>query len=469
MEELKDRVLRYCRDNKLIEASDIILLGLSGGMDSICLLDLLSELRGRISFELKAVHVEHGIRGQASKEDERFVRELCLERGVELKVYNEDVPAFAKKEGLSMEEAARILRYRDFEAALKETEADKIAVAHHLNDQAETVLFNMMRGSSLKGLTGMSPRRGNIIRPLLNVSRPMIEEYVNKKQLSYVNDETNKDINYTRNRVRQIILPNMEAIAANATVHIAKEAGEIAKALEIVDELTDLLYEKNVREDMERGELRLSIKGLKEEKDLICRNLIKKVITRLCRKWKDISSVHIEAVYKLLDSQSGRSLDLPYGILVRRINNELVFSLGREGEEFTVSERKVDHRGSILLPDKSIISCRVFSREEGGPYPQNDYTKWFDYDRIRFGLDLTVRNRREKDRIIVNSAMESQSLKKFFINNKVPSDRRASVKLLAKGCDIVWIIGYRMSEYYKINDDTKNIIEITVKEEEEKE
>ena len=168
---------------------------------------MLSELKETLGFELCAVHVEHGIRGESSLRDEMFVRALCEREGVPLKVYHEKALEYAGEHSLSVEEAARLLRYRDFEDALSEMKADKIALAHHKNDQAETFLFNLIRGSSLKGLTAMAPARDRIIRPLLDCTRREIEEYAEERGLSYVTDETNLDETYSRNRIRRSVLP----------------------------------------------------------------------------------------------------------------------------------------------------------------------------------------------------------------------------------------------------------------------
>ncbi|MCR5734288.1 MAG: tRNA lysidine(34) synthetase TilS [Lachnospiraceae bacterium] len=464
MNNIPKRVLEYCRKHELIATGEKILIGLSGGMDSVCLFDILFKLKEEIGFELYAIHVEHGIRGESSRADMEFVKELCEKRGVDIRIFCEDVPAYAKSEKLTMEEAARIIRYRDFERALKELDADKTAVAHHMNDQAETVLFNMLRGSSLKGMAGMSPKRGKIIRPLLFLSRDEIDGYVTENGLSYVTDETNDDSDYSRNRIRHLILPQMENVVKGAAEHIFRQAQEIASACEYIDGEAERFCREHLKKDTsEPCVYRMDITALAAESEIVAREAIKQVLTLMCSGFKDISSVNIRDIYGLTEKTSGRTVDIPYGIKVKRIGNELVFKRDTDdGQRRVLINEPLDLKDEQILTDGTKIRCRIFEKGGDVKYPQNDYTKWFDYDKIISGKLPEVRTRQTDDRIAIDKNGNYQSLKKFFINNKIPSDKRDEVKLLTKDNDVIWIIGYRISESFKICPDTKKIIEIEI-------
>ncbi|MCR5108302.1 MAG: tRNA lysidine(34) synthetase TilS [Lachnospiraceae bacterium] len=467
MHKLTEKVLKYCKDNELIQKGETIICALSGGKDSVCLFSVLLELKEKLDFCLVAVHVEHGIRGEESRADAEFVKDLCKKNNTELKVYNEDVPVIAKKDGLSLEEAARYIRYKDFERAIEELGADKVAVAHHMNDQAETVLFNMIRGSSIKGLTGMRGRRDRIIRPLLNVTRAEIEEYVSDNSLLYVTDMTNEDTAYSRNRIRHMIIPEMEKLGERAVEHIAREAGEMSEILDYIEDKACKLYKSAVRDEKDIPEKTAlciaDIKEMQKEAEVICRYMIKIILTRICDKWKDISYQNIDDIIKLLRLQSGKEVCLPYEVRVKRVNDSLYFYRGRDRSlNNTVTDEELDPIGRTELSDGEIIECRVFAYSPEMSYPQNDYTKWFDYDKISAGPKLRVRNRHEGDTIDLGGGHGNQSISRFFINQKIPSDERDNIKLLARGSDIIWIIGLRMGGSCKISEATKRVLEVRV-------
>ena len=228
--KIKEKVTDYILKNQLIKEGDTVLIGVSGGADSICLLFLLSEISEKIGFSIKVIHVEHGIRGKASLDDADYVRGLCNEKGFELKTVHVDALSYAEENSLTLEEAARILRYRAFEEYwenMSHGEYDggfKIAVAHHINDQAETVIFQMLRGSGIKGMGGMSPQRENIIRPLLCLTKEEILLYLSENNLSFRTDESNNDNSYSRNYIRNDILPRLNEIQPQAEIHIRLKA-----------------------------------------------------------------------------------------------------------------------------------------------------------------------------------------------------------------------------------------------------
>ena len=227
----------------LVKSGDVVLAGVSGGADSVCLLLMLLEYRKHCDFFLEAVHVEHGIRGDASRRDAAFVKRLCEKRGVCCRIYPVDVPAYAKGHGLGVEEAARKLRYECFREAAEDYDGRpvKIALAHHADDNAETMLFRLIRGSGLHGLYGMRPARRlaegvTVIRPLLGMERAEIEAYLEAQGQPYCRDATNEDTDYSRNRIRHKVMPELKAVNTGAVHHMMQSA-------QMLRELSDcLLY-----------------------------------------------------------------------------------------------------------------------------------------------------------------------------------------------------------------------------------
>ena len=227
--QLRERVFRYISEQHLIEQGDTVIAGVSGGADSVCLLFLLLDLKERLQINVTVLHIEHGIRGERSRQDAHFVEELCKTHDIPFQVRSVNATEYAGEHKVTLEEAARILRYEAF-AEVAATYGDahvKIAVAHHRDDQAETVLFQMARGSGLHGLGGMHPKRDRIIRPLLTCSRRDLELYLSENNLPYVTDETNQDNQYARNRIRNVILPELKEIQPGCIDHIAAAAGEL--------------------------------------------------------------------------------------------------------------------------------------------------------------------------------------------------------------------------------------------------
>ena len=232
MDALMLKIKRYIGANQLICPGDGVVVGLSGGPDSVFLLYALHTLQARLGFTLRAVHVHHGIRGAEADRDEAFSEKLCAKLAVPFQAVHVAAPEYAAQHGLSLEEAARILRYEALETARQQmgTPSAWIAVAHHLDDQAETVLHNLVRGAGLRGLAGMENRRNHVIRPLLSIKREEILKWLEQNNIPYVTDSTNADPHYTRNRIRSTVLPELRAINPEASAHIAHSAALLREA-----------------------------------------------------------------------------------------------------------------------------------------------------------------------------------------------------------------------------------------------
>lgn len=457
-----EKVKQYMDKFHMVSSGDDIIVGLSGGVDSVCLLFLLHNLSEELEFSLRAVHINHGLR-EESKEEEVFVKELCRKLDIPCEVHRIDVNTYAGKMHLGKEEAARILRYQIFEDCAGKA-AGKIALAQHQNDQAETVLFHLFRGTGIRGLTGIQPVRGQYIRPLLDVTREEIEIYAKENGLEYVTDNSNFDTIYARNKIRHEILPKAEEINQGATTHIAAEAAMVKDAMDFLDSLLEEAYEKWVTELRNPdGELRsctIEKQRLKEQHAYLKAALVYEMLARVGGRKKDISRAHVGSALGLLDGQSGRQVDLIYGLQAVTEQKQFVIQKKLKKEKNRINEwqQKLNIREITSVGDIS-VSCRVFSYEKSQVIPIKPYTKWFDYDKI---INCPViRNRRSGDYFYCSDTAKKK-LQDYFVNEKIALSEREAILLIADGEHIMWIVGGRISNYYKVTDETKQILEITI-------
>lgn len=447
---MEEKVFSYIEQYRMIEAGDQVIVGVSGGADSVCLLFLLWEYQKKVPFSVQAVHVNHQLRGSEAKRDEEYVVRLCRELSIPCSVYSYEVERIAGKRHMTVEEAGRAVRQQAFSLEGKKAGAKSTALAHHRDDLAETVLHNLARGSGAAGLAGIHPVRrmgdGVYIRPLLCVGRSEIESWLLKKHIAWMEDSTNKELSYTRNKIRERVLPELKEVNPRAVEHIAKAAQTFLSVEEYLGQQADMLYSRYVR-GHEDG-LFLS-EEISAEHPVMQAYVVKRVLAYLAGGEKDITSVHVEEALELLGQRTGRQKSLAHGITVQQSYGNLLF--------YKKGDREI-------LPKE--LEFHVFSWENQ-QIPEKKYTKWFDYDKIKG--NLTVRKRQPGDYLTVTSTGGRKKLKDYLIDCKIPRQERENLTLLADGSHIVWVVGYRISEYYKITGQTKTVIKVQVKGEKEDE
>lgn len=475
----------FIRKENMIQKGDHILAGVSGGADSVCLLVLLHSLMDELSFKLSVLHVNHGIRQEAS-EDADYVKTLCDNYKVPFYLEEIDVPGMTRELSIGEEEAGRLARYDLFYKKMDEIGAGKLAVAHNMNDQAETFIMNLARGSGLRGLSGIRAVRDKIIRPLLMTSREDIEAYLQDQNILFKTDATNLEDDHTRNRIRHHILPYMTRDINSETLsHISRAAAELSYAQEYIESQAakwlddngfgmdkDLEFNKNAGYDegMHRS-YRLSLQGYRSQPYIIRKYIIMKLLDLVTMHRKDITQAHIEAADRLcMDKAGSKKLNLPYGIRLIRSYDELEIALGRDAvidDDELVGDleaiNKADN-GYIFSFNNTDFRARIIEIQEDdtedfiSKVPRLPYTKWFDYDKI---LSCpTFRFRRAGDYIVIDKEGHKKSLKKFMTDAKIPENKRNSVILMADGDSIMWVLGYRTSCAYEISASTKHILEI---------
>ena len=441
LEKVKNCILKH----NLLSDNASVLVGFSGGADSVALLFILKTL----GYNVIALHVEHGIRGEEALQDALFAKNFCKKHDIPFYVEHINVPDFADKNGFSLETAARIERHRIFNEYSKKF-ACPIAIAHNKNDQAETVLMHLLRGSGLNGLTGMKYASNNVIRPLLDVSRDEIELFNAKNNLSFVTDSTNLSNEYTRNKIRNNVIPALnEALGINCTDNIFDCAS-------ILQEYNDFIL--NVTKEYEQNHITISKNevslDITDVPYVIYIELIKRAIEIVNGNIVDIEKIHLNNVFELTKKESGKEIHLPYGIKAKRIYNKIVFT--NKTNDYNVSYEFVPEK-VFIWQDSKINSCFT------SLIIKDCVCEHLDYEKIP--SELTLRTRKSGDYIYPLGSKGKCTLKKYFIDKKVPLPLRNSIPLLAKDNEIFAIIGYTVSEKAKISDTTKKILKLYMEKE----
>ena len=445
------RTAEFMKEHKMAAKGAKIVLGLSGGMDSVCLFHVLRNL----GYALEAVHVHHGIRGEEADRDEIFVKELCERYNIPFHGYRFDVPKLSKENHLSEEETGRIVRKQVFAEVLKECGADFVALAHHGNDRAETFLFHLTRGTGVKGLSSMKPVQGNIIRPLLWAGREEIEKYIKENAYDYVEDATNASDSYTRNKIRHQVLPILEEINPRAKEHICSAAEKLSEVSAYIDREAEKLCRLSaVRYQNEVQVLKFAF----YQGDAVLRiPVLQKCVEYLSGSLANITEEHLKALLELLEMQTGKEIHLPYKIVAVRTYDGIRMFFREEKE----AAEPVEIAGEGLYTFGGIsVKVDIETWDERKIFPIKNYTKCFDYDKIKGKVFL--RTREKGDYLEINKDHGRKSLQDYLVNEKVAKEERDKVMLLADGSHILWVVGKRISEGYKVTKETKRVLKVQV-------
>lgn len=445
-------IKKYIEKHELIQKGDDIVVGVSGGADSMALLYFLWNNRDYYHITLKAAHVHHGIREEAEN-DASYVEEICKAWNIPFYRYDCNVKAIAKEKGLSEEEAGRIERYNFFISLTNQY--GKIATAHNMNDQTETLIMRFLRGSSVKGLAGILPKRDNIIRPLLNTKRKDIELYCKDNNISYKNDDTNFMPIYTRNKIRLECIPYIERnINANIVDLLASHAEAYREHESFLSTYTEQIFNKCIVRSNDG--LVVDLLSLQNEHIYIKKRVLILCIKVLNNSVKDITSKHIESMVQLFEKQSGKQVALPYGLIAKKQYSKLILLKQNQ-------ENEHNHKGCSLLEGinsyflgKTQIRLMVEKNHASLQKDKNCCTIYIDYDKIKDSLQL--RFRQSGDFIVTENG--TKTLKKYFIDEKIPKDERDKMLVVADENEIVWILGQRVNLHYYVTQDTKNILKI---------
>ncbi len=445
---MRSAVLETLRTYGMLRQGDCVTVGFSGGADSVCLLHILCALQTELSVTLQAVHVHHGIRGAAADSDEQFCRTCCARLQIPITVVHADVPNICRQTHESTEECGRRLRYEAFGRTAGDR--GKIATAHTADDNAETVLLNLTRGTGLRGLCGIPPVRGNIIRPLISVTRTQVEQYCTENNLDYVTDETNFSADYSRNRIRLEVMPVLKSLNPSLL------SGVSGMTARLRDENAVLEQQANVLIKDFKSQNRVPTAPLKIAPKAIACRVLQAV---LAEKIGDMcTAAHLESVYALLFKNG--SVSLPTGIAVRVRNGYLEFPNPKETPEWAYTLHS-DCMPTTKDTPAGVVKIQKYTRKDLQNLHKDLLANAVDCAKI-VGT-LTLRSRRAGDRFTFPKRAVSKSLKKWMNEEKIPPESRNAVPLLAgENGEILWIGGVGASANVLPTDKTDTFFVLTL-------
>ncbi len=419
---LRLKVIKTIDENALLENVSSVLLGFSGGVDSSVLFDVLLSLRERYGFTLYALHVNHLIRGDESDSDEEFVKSVCEANGVELTVVRADIPKICKETGKSLELAARDARYEAFAKIAEEKGIDVIATAHNADDNAETVLYNLIRGTHLKGMCGIPYKRGNIIRPLRDVTRKEIDSYASLFSVSHVFDSTNAVPDCTRNKIRLEVIPLIKGLNPSFAETLIATSKNFLSLADFVSSVSE-----NEDDDLSGGHPAL---------------IASKVISLCGYTEREM----LDKVVKAVKEKKNVTFDMQKGKILSVSNGRIKVTENKDDENYAFVEYLLLKDGENIFDD----TTKIFLNVSKNSYDFNKFSTTVAFTSATINDELYARSRKPGDEIKINGI--TKSVKKEFINKKIPRKYRDSVPVICSGSDIVAVPFIGVSDAYKTKD-----------------
>jgi tRNA(Ile)-lysidine synthase len=456
LRKVKATLSRY----EMIQPGDLIVVGVSGGPDSVCLLHILHRLKNELKVALLVAHFDHGLRPGEDAPETRFVASLAESMGLPFET--EKARSLLRQSIGSQEEAARNARYRFLEKMRKRHGAREIALAHHLNDQAETILMRLLRGSGPSGLGGIPPCRDRvIIRPLIEINRKEVEAYVKAQGLSYVTDSSNLQTLFLRNRIRIELLPLLE----NYQPRLVERLAETAEILREEDKYLEQVVKAWIDGEAETssgGAVSVSVRSFLDLPPPLKRRVVRQLIERVKKTLRRVGSDHVRSVLTIAEGEKPQAmLDLPGKLCVQRTYERLVFKSASPGK---------DPDFSYVIPKPGVFPLKKIGRtlalgEMTVPEPSFSkrarWTAHVDAEKIRF--PLRVRNFRPGDRFVPLGMKGHKKVKDFFVDQKVPAAERHATPIVFSEDMPVWVCGYRLDDRFKVTPKTKRVLKMTLR------
>ena len=461
---MKHKVEKYIYCNRLLEKGDKVLVALSGGPDSVCLLHILYTLKESLNIEIGAVHINHMLRGEEANNDSLYTKNLCEQLSIKYYVREIDVARIAKTKGISLEVCGREERYKTFKEISESEGYTKIAVAHNANDQAETILMRMMRGTGLEGLTGISSKRNDgIVRPILCLSRNEIESYCEEHQLSPRIDKSNYERVYSRNKVRLDILPYMrENFNEDIINTLNRMAALLQKDNEFIEQYCINQYDKYC-EKYNSG-IKINKQIFVDESEAIFTRVVKMAFKDISLSYQNFEMKHIHDIVKLAEKNSGKQIHLTNNIIAENLYGDILLK-EREIEVYErlniIYEKK--HIPNNIQISNYKVSFEIILEKNNVNFSNNHLIKYFDYDKIE--EKIVIRNRVAGDKMIPLGMNSSKKIKDILINSKIPRDERDNIPVLCFDDKISWVVGVKTSQEFRITNETKRVLKIAFERE----
>ena len=451
---IEQNILKFIDDNHLIDIGDKILVALSGGADSVFLISFLLKYKKRLGVDLSAFHLNHKLRGKNSDRDEKFCKEFCSERKIEFISVSKDVKSYAEKNKISVEEAGREIRYSELNKAAKKNNCSKISTAHNSSDNVETILLNFFKGTGLKGMVGIPVKRGNIIRPILSLNSDEIRKYLKQNKIPFRVDESNLSSDYERNFLRNEVIPKLkERLSTRLEEKIGNTSKIIFDINLFVEKQIEPIQKKAVRFD--GNKLKLNSKEIAKLDKSLVSIFLKDVIENNFDI--ELSSENIYSLIDLMNIQTGKSVRLKENIVASKERNEIIigeklYSLNENavytikvGEKIkvynnTISILKVSRKNIKLTSDKSVEFISGDSVAE----------------------EFQIRRWKSGDKFYPIGMKGSKKISDFLADEKIPSYKKQEQPVLSNADKIVWVIGLRLDERFKVTPGTKTIFKLNV-------
>ncbi|MBU0994666.1 MAG: tRNA lysidine(34) synthetase TilS [Proteobacteria bacterium] len=472
------RVEKTISEYGMIDRHDAVLVGVSGGSDSVALIHVLCELKETHDLRIGIAHLNHSLRMDASDKDETFVKDMAKMLGLPFYCARENVHAYRKKEKLSLEDAARQLRYQFLYNICDKEGFQKIALGHTADDNAELVLMQLIRGAGLLGIGGIPPVRDHvIIRPLIHILKKDVLDYLHEREIRHVIDQSNDDTCFTRNRIRKILIPLIESSFNPNVVETLNRLSSIARCEDswihdmIAPVFIDLVKESG------QNRIVLDIKKLSNLHLAVKRRVIRKAIETITGELKGFFLIHVDSVIHLtVKEKNGGMIDLPHRVRVKRNGETLILKQERAGLRGVLPERDdpLLHPFEYVINEKDIASCRIYIRERDtyltflktdmenrqdlSYVETQSHVAFVDFDTLTF--PLRIRNIKAGDRFSPLGMTGSQKLKKFFINHKISARDRKKGFILESDNRIIWVVGHRIDNAVRLSPNTQKVLKI---------
>ncbi len=438
---LLKKVHQSITKHNLLSKNDTVIIGVSGGSDSIFLLHALSKLDG-YKLKIVAAHVNHCLRGEESDRDAEFVKKLCKDKGIEFELLVENASVIKKELGKGIEESARIIRYRFFEILTEKYNAQKIATAHTADDQVETVFMRLIRGAGIKGLSGIPIRRDNIIRPLLDVSKDEIIDYLTANKIKWTEDSSNAELDYFRNKVRHKLMPVLKELNPNITENVLRTSIQFTEKDSFVSEHTNKIFKKIFKKN-KAGIYTASLKKFAKVHRFIQFSLLREAIFRVNENLLNIDFDHIETALELLSSKKvSGEVNLPNDLIIAKSYDDFIITTkSKINPNYTY---KIDDYGEYVFENVSFS----IKKSKAKKLDLGENVALLNPKKVKFPVE--IRSFRAGDKFTPFGMKGEKKLKDFFIDEKVPRYLRKLYPLFVINGEIAWIGGLRMSEKFRV-------------------
>ncbi len=453
-DSLENKFLENIANYHLCQSGTKVLISVSGGPDSICLLELFSLFHEKLQIGIVAFHLNHKLRGEEANQDALFVKNICQKKKIQFILEEVEIEKFCQENKLSVQDGARKVRYQLLRETANEVGAERIALGHNLDDLAETILINILRGTGLTGLVSLKPKRGIIIRPLLNVERTEIESYLQEQKIGYRFDSSNIERKYKRNYIRQEVVPKLIELNPSFLKNCWRLFEVLAQEEELLSKQAKCELEKQGNFDGDY--LFISVEVLKVLEKPIFNRVIREAIRKVKGDLMGVELKHILLIRELVELENGASLNLPGEIIVFKKYDQIGF--GPFEEPFSeIKPIKLNCPGENYIQEFDLqIECQKVSRQEikyGDPQ-----IAYLDFNKVN--IPLYIRNRLPGDRFIPLGMEGTKKIQDLFVDLKIPKHQRDMIPIITDKNDIVWVVGLRVSEKVKIEEGTKDILKI---------